>query len=272
MSVIDLDGKIMGEGLTAVPVVVLHGLFGSWENLGVVARALARDYPVHALDLRNHGRSPHTEVMNYQVMAEDVLAYANRHGLTRFHLLGHSMGGKVAMQIALLEPRVVESLIVADIAPVAYAPDHELILKGLMSLPLDSLASRSDADRYLEGYVPELPVRQFLLKNLVKTGAGRFAWRMNLEAINLHYLEIIGGLQSNRPFTGPTLFIKGGSSDYIQAHYETEVLRLFPSAGLRVIPKAGHWLHAEKPELFIQVCKRFLNKVTVDKVTTRPAS
>ncbi|PIE43517.1 MAG: alpha/beta hydrolase [Gammaproteobacteria bacterium] len=239
---------------------MLHGLFGSWENLGSVARALSREYPVHALDLRNHGRSPHTETMNYTVMAEDVLAYTRRSGLQRFHLLGHSMGGKVAMQSALLEPGCVASLMVADITPAAYAPGHQSILAGLHSLPLEKLASRSDADNHLKAYVPELAVRQFLLKNLVKNDVARFAWRMNLDAIQRHYPEMIRSLSSTEPFNGPVLFIKGGESDYIQECHQAQVRQLFPSAELRVIPKAGHWLHAEKPESFIQVCKRFLNK------------
>ena len=258
---IDLHAKVQGEG---EPVILLHGLFGSWENLGSIARDLATQYQVHSLDLRNHGRSPHVEHMNYPVMAVDVIHYMNRVGIEQAHILGHSMGGKTAMQVALDASDRVGKLMVADIAPVRYPPRHESIIEGLTTLALDRLTSRTEADQYLSNYVKEVPVRQFLLKNLVKSGAANFQWRMNLPAIIKNYTAICDGqYEASRGgdapvFDAPVLFIKGGSSDYITEKYQQAVVALFPKAKMRVIPNTGHWLHAEKPQLFLQIVRRFL--------------
>jgi esterase len=240
------------------PVILLHGVFGSLENLGVVARALSQTREVHALDLRNHGRSPHADSMTYAEMAADVRAYMDEHNLSRAAILGHSMGGKTAMRLALDEPDRVARLIVADIAPVLYEPHHQSILEGFRALDTDGLRSRSEADRALQPYVKEAQVRQFLLKNLVKREEGGYAWRLNIDAIEKCYDEIVAGQDASQPYRGPVLFIKGGESDYIQERHREKVARLFPAASLRVVPGAGHWLHAEKPDLFTTLCERFL--------------
>ncbi|MCP5208114.1 MAG: alpha/beta fold hydrolase [Hahellaceae bacterium] len=260
MSTINLHFQSFGQG---PKIILLHGLFGSWENLGSIARSLASDYQVYCLDLRNHGRSPHTDVMNYDLMSEDVYRFMQLHGIDKAHLLGHSMGGKTAMQLALNHPEVVDKLLVADIAPVQYPPHHEAIIAGLQSLDLASLASRADAEKQLANYVNELPVRQFLLKNLVKSGAASFTWRMNLAAIIANYPAISAGQTAPKGtlphgYQGPVLFIKGGNSDYITAKYASLVATLFPHAVMRIIPSTGHWLHAEKPALFLQIVRRFL--------------
>lgn len=267
-----------GNAGEALPVILLHGLFGSLENLGVVARRLSQTHPVHSLDLRNHGRSPHAPGMTYREMAADVGAYMDRQQLPQAALLGHSMGGKVAMQLALDTPARVAKLIVADIAPVAYAPHHDQVLAGLRALELSALKSRSEADKALQSYVAEAPVRQFLLKNLQKEAAGGFSWRFNLDAIEDQYAEILAGpnvgenagestgesaeeragVSGGQAYSGPTLFIKGGESDYIQEEHREQVAQLFPQASLRVIAGAGHWLHAEKPDTFVTLCERFL--------------
>ncbi len=253
---IELHARVSGSG---PPVLLLHGLFGSLENLGVVARHLALHHEVHALDLRNHGRSPHAEPMTYEVMAGDVLHYMNRRGLASASLLGHSMGGKVAMTLALRQSERVEHLVVADIAPVSYNAHHDAIFAGLTGLNLDVLQSRQEADTHLEHFVPEPAVRSFLLKNLVKSGADRFHWRLNLHAITRHYHAILQGQHAEHPYTGPVLFLKGGLSDYIRPAYQAHTLALFPAAQLRIIPATGHWLHAEKPLLFSRLVQRFLN-------------
>ena len=240
------------------PVILLHGLFGSLENLGVVARRLALGWQVHSVDLRNHGRSPHADSMTYTEMAGDVRAYMDEHGLASAILIGHSMGGKVAMRLALDYPDRVERLVVADIAPVTYEPHHGRILEGMRALDTARLKSRTEADKALAAYVDEPPVRQFLLKNLVKRDQGGFAWRLNIDAIESNYASILAGQESDQPYRGPVLFIKGGASDYIQERHRAQVARLFPGAALRVIPGTGHWLHAEKPDVFTTLCERFL--------------
>lgn len=250
-----LNHKIQGSG---APLILVHGLFGSLENLGMIARLLAERFEVHSLDMRNHGRSPHSSVMNYEAMATDILHYMDSVGLECASLLGHSMGGKAVMTVALRAPERVARLIVADIAPVDYPPHHNEIFTGLQALDLANLRSRQDADTQLKAYVPELPVRQFLLKNLVKQSAGGFAWRMNLPVLIHEYASIIEGQSGTRPFLNPVLFVIGGSSNYVQRKHQEKVLLHFPGAQVRVIPGTGHWLHAEKPELFAGIVERFL--------------
>lgn len=255
MTAVDLHHRITGSGQ---PLVMLHGLFGSQENLGAISRLLADQYQIHGLDLRNHGRSPHTRAHSYPLMVEDVIAYMDRAGLERAHFIGHSMGGKTAMQLALSHPQRVERLVVLDIAPVLYKPHHQQILAGLQSLDLAELKSRSEADQLLATHVPELAVRQFLLKNLVKAGPDRFGWRINLEALIQNYPNIMEGQQNQPPFPRPVLFVKGGDSDYIQAEHWPKIQELFPAAVMRIIPRTGHWLHAEKPEVVAAAIRRFL--------------
>ncbi|MCP5162348.1 MAG: alpha/beta fold hydrolase [Hahellaceae bacterium] len=253
--VLKLHHKIQGKG---EPIILVHGLFGSLENLGMIARLLAQHYEVHSLDMRNHGRSPHVPMMNYQLMANDIAHYMDEKGLAKAVLLGHSMGGKTVMQFALMYPERVERLVVADIAPVEYPPHHSEIFEGLRNLDLDVLTSRQQADEVLSRFVPEIAIRSFLLKNLVKAGADRFVWRMNLPVIMQCYNEIMRGQQGDKPFTGKVLFVIGGHSGYVQKSHQPQVLALFPAASVRVIPETGHWLHAEKPELFAKVVERFL--------------
>lgn len=253
---IELNARVTGQG---EPVILLHGLFGSLENLGGIARQLAAHYEVHSLDLRNHGRSPHTEQLNYDVMAEDVLRYMDLHDIQRPRVLGHSMGGKVGMTLALKAPQRIRQLVVADIAPVHYGAHHDGVFSGLAAIDLKTLTSRQQADECLQRHVPEMPVRQFLLKNLVKSGEGGFQWRLNLPTIIRHYDQILQGQHAEHPYTGPVLFIKGGLSDYIKPGYQEHTATLFPNAQLKIIPGTGHWLHADKPELFARLVLRFFN-------------
>ncbi|WP_426415726.1 alpha/beta fold hydrolase [Aestuariirhabdus sp. LZHN29] len=241
------------------PLLLIHGLFGSLENLGYVAKQLSAHFSVYSLDMRNHGRSPHHEMMSYELMVGDILRFLDEQKLARVSLLGHSMGGKVAMQLALSHPERVKQLVVADIAPVTYDDHHSQIFKGLLSFDPATLHSRGEADRLLAPFVPELPVRSFLLKNLVRRaeGAGGFGWRVNLPVLHGQYQNIMRGQQGS-PFRGPTLFIKGGNSDYILPKYRGQVGALFPGAELKVISGTGHWLHAEKPDLFCTIVLRFL--------------
>ena len=254
-----LYARQQGEG---ADVISLHGLFGSQENLGMINRGLAQQFRVHGLDVRNHGRSPHSDVMNYQAMAEDVLEYMDEHQMKSAHLVGHSMSGKIAMTIALMAPERVNKLAVIDIAPVTYQERrHDSILEGLSSMPLRSLSGRMDADRFLQKYVAEKEVRQFLLKNLYKDEQGPYQWRVNLPVIEQHYQEIIAGQEYfDSAFSGDTLFIKGGDSDYISTEHRDLVLKLFPNTTMRIVPETGHWVHAQKPELVTKLILRLLSE------------
>ncbi|GGO88909.1 acyl-CoA esterase [Marinobacterium nitratireducens] len=249
-----LHHQIQGQGR---PLLILHGLFGNLDNWASQAKALADEYRVISVDLRNHGRSPHNDEMSYPAMAADLVELLDDLGLDQVLVLGHSMGGKAAMQLALQHPERVERLIVVDIAPVQYPHHHDDVFAGLFSVDLDSLKSRSDADRQLAPRVTDPMVRAFLLRNLYRNDAGRFAWRINLQGLHDGYAGISAAPQG-KPFTGPTLFIKGGTSDYMRAEHRDALLALFPNAGYKVIDGAGHWPHAEKPALMTRLIRSFL--------------
>lgn len=257
-----LNHRITGEG---APLILMHGVFGALENLGAIARKFHTDWQVHGLDLRNHGSSFHADTMDYPSMAADVIAYMDEQGLDKASLLGHSMGGKVAMQVALQAPDRVEKLIVADIAPVAYKPGHDAILEGLKQVDLASVRSRRDADKQLAEYVETPGVRQFLLMNLERIpneeqsqDGAVYRWRLNLKAIDACYDNLAAAPEGDQPFTGPVLFLKGADSAYIQEKHRDEIGRLFPWAQLEVIEGTGHWLHAEKTDAFVALCEQFL--------------
>ncbi|WP_417515976.1 alpha/beta fold hydrolase [Marinobacter sp.] len=259
---VKLNHRITGEGS---PVILLHGVFGSLENLGAIARKLHGEWQVHALDQRNHGSSPHTDTMDYPSMAEDVVAYMDDQGIDKACLLGHSMGGKVAMQVALQAPERVEKLIVADISPVSYKAGHDVILDGLKQIDLTEVRSRRDADVQLAKFVELAATRQFLLMNLERipkqdqvNGGPVYRWRLNLNAIEACYPNLAKAPEADAPYNGPVLFLKGADSAYIQEKHRDEIYRLFPQAQLSIIEDTGHWLHVEKTDEFIALCRRFL--------------
>lgn len=261
---VELNHRISGQG---EPLILLHGLFGSLENLGGVARRLEDTWQIHALDQRNHGSSPHTDDMDYPAMAADVVAYLDTQGIDKAVVLGHSMGGKVAMQVALSYPQRVNAIIVADIAPVTYEPRHDAVLEGMKSLDLRGVKSRSDADARLAEYVEIAGVRQFLLKNLERIPADEqtqddtvYRWRLNLPVIDASYRSLAAAPQGDGPYEGPVLFIKGADSAYIQEKHQGTIRGLFPNAELNIIEGTGHWLHAEKAETFASLCRRFLQQ------------
>ncbi len=239
------------------PLILLHGLFGSLENLGAIAKPLAQSFCVHSLDLPNHGRSPQTAHMSLDAMADAVGAWMDAQGIDTAHFFGHSLGGKTLMEFALKYPQRVNKLIVADIAPVHYTPHHQAVFTGLLSITPERLTSRAEADHILLPHVPELPVRSFLLKNLVKEENG-FSWRMNLPIIHRDYAQLISGNREGAIFTGQTLFLKGGNSDYITEQHRAAIVQRFPAAQLKIVANTGHWLHAEKPDLIASMSLRFL--------------
>lgn len=238
-------------------VVLIHGLFGSYENLGMIARSLSEQYQVVNVDVRNHGRSGHSADMSYRQMADDLAQTLDALELAQVALLGHSMGGKLAMTFALLHPERVTKLILADIAPVAYPPRHNSIFAGLEAVDLAKLTSRAEADKQLAEYINEAGVRQFLLKSLVKDN-DRFYWRFNLAALKANYAALIGEPLVQGQYSGPVLFIKGDDSDYILPEHRPAILQLFPQAQAKIIQGTGHWLHAEKPAAFTKLVQDFL--------------
>lgn len=239
----------------------MHGMFGSLSNLGVTGRALTANYKIIAVDARNHGESPHSLEMDYPSMANDIIELMDDLAIEQTNLLGHSMGGKIAMQVALNHPDRVNKLIVADIAPVVYKPNrHGDVLEGLQALSETRPTSRKKADQLLSTYVEENSVRAFLLKNLVREKDGQFGLRLYMEGIVGNYYDTLTLAPTGKPFLGPTLFIKGEDSAYIQDKHRNEVLRLFPKVQLKVIANTGHWLHAEKPETFNKVVQMFLEQ------------
>ncbi len=249
-----LHATEMGQGDN---LVLLHGLFGAVRNFGFVQRQLAHARRVIALDLRNHGASPHDGDMRYPIMAADVLETLDRLSALPATLLGHSMGGKVAMQAALLHPETAARLIVADIAPVAYPPHHRAIAAAMASLPIAHCLSRAQADAALADAVPEAAVRAFLLQNL-QLGA-KPAWRIGLAEIiaALPVIEAWDALADAR-YTGPTVFIAGAASDYIRPEHRPVTRTQFPGARFVTLKHAGHWLHAENPAGFVGVVEAFL--------------
>lgn len=243
---------------TTIPVILLHGLFGSLSNLANTAKALSNDFSTYQLDLRNHGKSPHSATMTYTEMADDIIELMDNQGIQQAHIIGHSMGGKVAMQLALNHAHRVNKLIVADIAPVTYSHQHDAVLDGLQFLSTTKLTSRQQADELLASYVKHAPVRAFLLKNLARTDSGDYQLRLNVSAIVSNYASVASAPSGN-PFIGPTLFIKGSESAYIQNKHKDEILHLFPAAQIKIISGVGHWLHSDKPDTFNRLVQQFLN-------------
>jgi len=254
-----LNFNQQGQPQSSVPaVILLHGLFGSLSNLAGVAKALSDNFCVYQLDLRNHGTSPHDGNMTYPDMANDIIEFMDDHDIQRAHILGHSMGGKVAMQVALNHPERLLKLIVADIAPVTYTQHHNPALDGLQALSQINLESRKQADEKLSHYINEQPVRAFLLKNLYREPSGLYKLRLNLPAILNHY-ESVRETLTGKAFSNPTLFLKGSESAYIQQKHKETILSLFPNAKIKVISGVGHWLHSEKPETFNRLVVQFLS-------------
>ena len=234
------------------PVVLLHGLFGSARNLGGVARALAASHRVVSMDARNHGDSPHAAGMGYDTMADDVADTMAAAGLEAAAILGHSMGGKVAMRLALTAPQRVTRLVVADIAPVAYPSHFGGFARAMAAVPADT--SRLAADAMLAPDVPDAAIRSFLLHNF-RPGAG---WRVGLAEIIGSLPRIEGWDAADERYAGPTLFVTGARSDYVTPDDRPAIHRLFPAARFVAIKDAGHWLHAEQPASFNATVAAFL--------------
>jgi esterase len=247
-----LHSQILGTGK---PLLVLHGFLGMSDNWRTMGKQWAAHFEVHLIDLRNHGRSFHSDTFSYADMAADLTAYCDHHQLQQVVVLGHSMGGKLAMHYVTSNPEQVEKLIVADIAPKAYPPHHDHILEGLMDLHTHPPESRSDADQRLSQFVTDQGTRLFLLKNLYRTNDG-FALRLNTPVLQSLVGQVM--VASDAIYSGSTLFLAGEKSDYILPQDHAQIASQFPQAIIKTIPKAGHWLHAENPIAFAAEVADFL--------------
>lgn len=253
-----LHYKTQGQG---PPLVILHGLFGTLDNWQTLAKMWSADRSIISADLRNHGRSPHADEMNYPLMAEDVAELLESLDIHDCALLGHSMGGKVAMQVALSYPGLIRKLVVVDMAPRRYGRGHDEVFTALRALDPATLDDRREADELMRPFMADAGVRMFLLKNLVRRDGGGFRWRMNLEVLERDY-ETLGGPvgRPGQTFTEPTLFLRGGNSGYVKDEDWPHILQLFPSAELATVAGAGHWLHAEETEEVHELVEDFLGE------------
>lgn len=240
-------------------VILMHGMFGSLSNLGSLARELVPNYRVISVDLRNHGNSPHEDAMDLALMAADIVELMDDLDLAKAHLIGHSLGGKLGMEVALTCPDRLSSLVVADIAPVNYPQSNSHVVDGLRALDSARIDSRKAADQLLSDYIADTATRAFILKNLQRTDDGSFRLKLNVKSIVANYSSSLVAAPQVGSFSGPVLFIKGELSAYIQEKHYPLIKKLFPASELQVMDGVGHWLHAEKPELFNNSVMAFLN-------------
>jgi len=255
---LELNTRTYGEpGQPAI--VLIHGLFGSSTNWGAVARHLGANYRVLVPDLRNHGQSPHHPDCGYEAMVADVLHLLDAQGIDAATLVGHSMGGKVAMHLALNHPQRVEGLAVVDMSPVRYSHDFQDVVDAFRAVDLTAVRNRSDADTQMAAHIGTAGVRAFLLQNLVKRPDG-WSWRVNLDALAMTQEEITGfpSQRQDAVFERPVSFIHGELSDYVTPAYEPEILCLFPAAALCRVEQAGHWVYAEQPQGFMNCLDDYL--------------
>lgn len=258
MSAVSLHSISIGQG---PPILILHGFLGMGDNWKTVGNFLAEhNYEIHLIDQRNHGRSPHTPEFSYDLLVEDLLRYIQERNLPKVILLGHSMGGKTVMEFACLYPDLVKSLIVVDIAPITYPRHHDEILNALRSIDFSNYESRGEVERALGEKISNRAVCMFLMKNVHRKTEGRYELRINLDSLIDNYDEIGKALSSDRTYSGPTLFIRGDKSKYIQEKDFHQIAFHFSKSNVVTIPGAGHWVHAEAYSQFTVQLLRFLTQ------------
>ncbi|MGE5820796.1 MAG: alpha/beta fold hydrolase [Deltaproteobacteria bacterium] len=251
-----LNFHATGDGPT---LIILHGFLGSLDNWWTVAQRLGARFRVMTLDLRNHGHSPHHRVMSYPAMAEDIHEFLDQQSIASAYVLGHSMGGKVAMQLATTRPQRIDKMIVVDIAPKGYPATHESTLVALRSLDLGSFKSFGEIDSALAPQIPSADIRGFLMKNLTRQGDAGFRWRIDLEAITSNYVELTKPIAPKRAFAKPVCFVRGDRSDYLREEDFPLINKMFPRAIFVTIPHAGHWVHVDAAEDFLKTVTEFLD-------------
>lgn len=257
----DVQRLFMTEQGEGEPLLILHGLLGMSDNWALIARALAKQFRVIVPDLRNHGRSPHSPVNTYEAMTADIVALCTEKGFDRVNILGHSMGGKVAMTIAFLYPQLTGRLIVADMGPGAYNENsyHRDLISLMLSFDPGEASSRAEIDTWLSKKITDERIRMFLLKNITRDRQNKFAWKANLPVLQAQLPSILEEVVPGAYFTGKTLFIRGELSEYINSEQCDQIYQRFPSASVVTIPGAGHWLHADAPGPFTKHVLQFLN-------------
>lgn len=243
---------------TGKPVLILHGLFGSLDNWQSIAKELAVQFRVFIIDQRNHGKSPHSDQHNYTLMANDLAEFCRNHRLENMVVIGHSMGGKTAMQFAIDHPGLCGKFISVDMATKEYYGGHEAIFDAMFSLDLGNLKSRQEAHERLFLKIADENIVLFLLKNLQRQVEGGFSWKMNLAVLHRNYHHITAGIATNFPVSIPCLFVKGENSGYVLPKDENDILKLFPLARFATVNIAGHWVHVENAKGLLQVLKGFL--------------
>jgi pimeloyl-ACP methyl ester carboxylesterase len=253
-----LNSKIFGENLSSTPLLVFHGLFGMLDNWGSFGKDLGEFLPVHLIDLRNHGRSFHSESMSHDDLADDIAHYMEHYGMEKAFVLGHSLGGKAVMQFAIKYPEKVEKLIVVDISPKAYPPHHQGIIKALETVDFNTVGSRGDVEAVLSQYIPEKSTIQFLAKNLYWDENKKLNWRFNLKTLSEKYNEFVSNAIKYGVFDGDALFVAGEKSNYILPQDHFAIKQQFPKAEFVTIKNAAHWVQADNPVDFMTVVKEFL--------------
>lgn len=252
-----LHSRIEGKGR---PLLVLHGYLGMSDNWRTLATRYAEaGFEVHALDLRNHGRSFHSEELSQELMVEDIYNYCKHYKLEKISIIGHSMGGKLAMLFAMTYPKMIDKLIIADISVRQYAPHHQDILAALNAVDFSIVKDRKDIEEVISQYLDDVGVILFLMKNVYRKSAEQYAYRMNLKVLTEKYENIGIALPSGTKYDRPVLFLRGGNSSYIRERDVQDILVHFPQAKIQTISKAGHWLHAEKPDEFFNISLNHLN-------------
>lgn len=251
-----LNYKVFGHGK---PLIILHGVFGMLDNWNSIAKKLSEEFLVYTIDQRNHGRSPHSDIFNYESLANDLYDFIISHNIKNPTIIGHSMGGKVAMHFAQNYPNIINKTIIIDIGIKQYPPDHIPIFNALFNLDLKSFSNRDDINTKLKQSINQENIRQFLLKNIAKNkGKKGYHWKFNLQAIYDNYEGIINEIQLSNEYNKECLFIKGEHSDYILDKDKVNIKKIFPKAKFITIENAGHWLHAEQPKALIKAISEFI--------------
>ncbi len=252
----ELFFRQVGEG---TPIIILHGLFGSCDNWLTISKPIAESgFAVYALDQRNHGRSPHSEIFDYNAMADDLMEFIDTHQINQPILVGHSMGGKTVMNFAIRYPDTFSKLVIVDMATKFYKVHQQAIVNGLAAIDLPSLSSRNEADEILSRYEPNVGVRQFLLKNLYRNESNKFVWRINLPIISQNIALVGAAVPTLRTVNKPTLFMRGENSNYVLDSDLPDIKKLFPNVVFDTILGAGHWVQAEQPAGFLKSLINFL--------------
>lgn len=243
---------------TGRPLIILHGLFGSSDNWRGIAKQLATATQVIRVDLPNHGQSTHSDDISYDLMADDVIELMADLNLQQADVIGHSIGGKVAMTLAARYPEKIRRLVVVDMAPKSYSDRHSDIFEALLALDLSQFSKRSDIDAALANTIADKAIRQFLLMNLALTD-GKLRWRINLQGLSDHYSQLLQPVCEGQRVEQPALFLRGGLSNYIEQGDEVMIKQTFRNSDITIVDQAGHWIHAERPDLFLSYVKRFFD-------------